>query len=745
MPKTTFLNTYTRWEQKGYTHAIGHNPEMLDDQAKIDLLKECKKRTLEQQGWRTTAQFQNTLERFWRDTLHRRGDKRWRELPFEPSESAVREKMGEFIPHKRRQGDKQDAARLRARTWLLVLIASAAVSKTSLTGENGGLWPADPTAVRSSLIYITDELSTDLNPSFTKAPVRVAAGFDAELREGNLGIKNATGLDASVEAAAYSTPENQARSALTGSSTFSSAEAKEAQPKKVKPISAGTSRGTRWYGDMCAHRGVSIDFTTAGDGTLVCMTATFKDKSLCDKRAERHRQRVMKGAHVDMEELTRNLASMLHTSGASAEAPGEPVDPTQASPGLSPIASSEGASPLSPPDDPGDYVAETAIKEEGKDIRPSKATMEKNILKEGNEAALLTYMKVVHAILVKHNFKAPLYRTIFKFLANFERWAHSSMTPAVILGAYETTSWVPWSLDSWLRRWSGYKKLTLSDLEFIGEAFPNLVSIAEVNGVIHQEDASDLLANFIEGAQKAILSKVALANLAATAMRKPTHLRPFNQWGACHMSSSGILELRREASELREAESLLREQEAGQKNVTTEMRESIYDLFKCLEEKDYLKLRLVCRAFWTIFVPNRRFALKLAGILQVRRSAATRNLNMQHAQEYLEEQNRTATTPTTPTTNATTTTTTNPTPTPTPTATTTATTTTTTATATAPPTNKRKYTTRCAFVGCTSKLDKTLAKDQWTACGKGKCKLLFCEGIEPCTNALRDHRGVCGT
>ncbi|KAJ1427343.1 hypothetical protein B484DRAFT_397230 [Ochromonadaceae sp. CCMP2298] len=122
------------------------------------------------------------MERFWRDTLRRRNYKRWRDLPFEPSESAVREKMGIFIPHKRRQGDKQDAARFRARTWFLVPIASAAVSYSVLTGENGGLWPNDPTGIRPALICNTDELSTNLNPAFQKAQVRCAAGMDAALR-----------------------------------------------------------------------------------------------------------------------------------------------------------------------------------------------------------------------------------------------------------------------------------------------------------------------------------------------------------------------------------------------------------------------------------------------------------------------------------------------------------------------------------------------------------------------------------
>ncbi|KAJ1384294.1 hypothetical protein B484DRAFT_440532, partial [Ochromonadaceae sp. CCMP2298] len=58
---------------------------------------------------------------------------------------------------------------------------------------------------------------------------------------------------------------------------------------------------------------------------------------------------------------------------------------------------------------------------------------------------------------------------------------------------------------------------------------------------------------------------------------------------------------------------------------------------------------------------------------------------------------------------------------------------------------KRKVTRRCSNTGCTTKLDAALVADEWTACGKGKCKLYFCCTSNQCQQSLAQHIFVCGT
>ncbi|KAJ1414625.1 hypothetical protein B484DRAFT_401708 [Ochromonadaceae sp. CCMP2298] len=596
----TFNDTYARWLVKGYTEAIGHNPEMLDDQARED---PC-----------------------------RSAGNRWRDLPFEPGKSAVIERMGIFIPHKRRQGNKQDAARLRARTWFLVPIASAAVSYSVLTGENGRLWPNDPTGIRLALIYNTDELSTNLNPIFQKAQVGCAAGMDAALREAHVGMKHLTGQTAAAEQQSYSTAESTAHTSLTSSATMSQAEAAR-PPTKPKPISSFTKKGTRTHGDLCAHRTDSIDFTTAGNGFLrhrarQIQAAHKTTALLCkDQAASSSASQEVRAAAAT---LTINTSFQSSSTDLEAAAIAQELES-----GVIPrhVYTMDGCGdPLKAMmrffEDPAlmkyfpansscykHWNAGTGVYQQkdvaaGHKVFNSLVLHEKDIIMEGNEAALPYYMEAVHLILLELKFHASLYRTIFKFMANFEHWAHTAMNRHTITDAYRLTGWGPWKLDSWLRRWSGYKKLTAADLSHIGAAFPGL------------EDAKAMLGDFIEDVQERGLSMLALANLVATAIRKPTYLRPLNQWGAAHLTSSGLLQGRRVAYELREAAALLKEQKAG---ATTEL----------------LALRLATGMLLpktlNTLQKGARYTPRLSRVLKTRLAACTRALNMDIAQRYLEQ------------------------------------------------------------------------------------------------------------
>ncbi|KAJ1438302.1 hypothetical protein B484DRAFT_428090, partial [Ochromonadaceae sp. CCMP2298] len=652
----TFKDMYNRWVLKGYVAHVGHNPAILDEIGEQDLEIECGSRSIEGAGWRTVVQFRKVIEPFWRATLQRRGDKRYRELTCEISASSVRERMAKYIPEFMRMADKQNLARFCARVNFLAAITSAAVSFSVLQGENGGLYPDDPTAIMPALIFNTDELSTDLNPTFEKDPIRVAAGTGKALRGENFGVKGVTGVLLETFQEAYSTPEAIEKSDLAASTTLSTATpaAKtKTHPQAGKPISSWTKK-RRYYGDSFAHRGVSVDFTTSGDGQLVQMTATFQDDSLppgsfyiypLQTVLPGEVYMILRHPKVDQEKLSvKKLKNILYPACARFR--------DRVVLGQEDIAKLMRNLARLQAQNQGTALYQQNDVSCGHKVFHGFVKCEKDIICEGNEGSLPTYMRAVHNILVGHQFPASLYRTIFKQMANFPHWSHAAMNRHNLLQGYRLTGFVPWSLDAFLRRWSGSKVLEKRDFERIRDAFPHLVEIAHVTGVIYDEYAKEQLGDFLNEVHEKGLSKLALAVIANHEKTKRDEDRPLNQGGATHLDNAGLLDKRREWCEVAEAKELLKQGErdavlkldalrvcVGQllspeadrmlKGVTLKrLREKIYVPYKMLSEKDYLKLRGVCKAFAKVFAPCERYTPKFSkGIAAMRTTASATAAN----------------------------------------------------------------------------------------------------------------------
>jgi hypothetical protein len=264
----------------------------------------------------------------------------------------------------------------------------------------------------------------------------------------------------------------------------------------------------------------------------------------------------------------------------------------------------------------------------------SNVKTEKDILVEGEEVKLPHYMPAVHQILVKTKFKAPLYRTVYKMMANIEVWALSSMNKHNLDVGYKITGWVPWNLFAFLQRWAGWKSLTESDLQKIADVFPALEAVADLHGVIHKEFAVEILGDFLREVQKEGLSRLALAHLAAQELLKPAYLRPLSEWPACILDNTGLLRGRRERWEAKEELRAQAEAEAVQFTFVQvfqlvagvciplsvqrvlkglkqgSFREQIYGLRKFLDEADYLSLRGATKSLWKTLPINKRFAPK---------------------------------------------------------------------------------------------------------------------------------------
>jgi hypothetical protein len=758
MPVMSFYDMYTRWQVRGTITAIGHNPPLLDEESKAALEQEVERRSLEGAGWRTVADFAQSIEPFWRDTIRRRGDKRWQELPWKPGTSTIRARMAEYIPHRLRAADRQNVKRFNVRVNLLPAISGAAVSRSVLQGKSGGMWPEDPTGIQPAFIFNTDELSTDVQPIFTKKPSRISNSAASVLRRENFGVKSVDGLAASTYTAAYSTLPAIERSAPTSSATLALA-APGSEVDRSTPISAW-QRSSRYYGKKMAHRGVSIDFTTSGDYKLICMTATWTDSKIPEEKfhiyplqsttpgevylilraikvdedklaiaklqnilfpaTTRHRERIVASQCISMADLATDLAGHSSsgprrrgTSDSSSESSSESSSDSSSSSDRQHNMSMEGGrwnpparvgeknwpravltmdgcgTPLtaiircaeepalfrSMPPKTNIYKHQaqgTALFQQndackGHQVFNDLVDKEKDILCEGSEAAMPYYMKAVHDILVGvklidgQGFAVDLYRTIFKFMCNFEHWAHCAMSRHNLMQGYMLTGWVPWNCDAFLQRWAGYKNLELHDLHRIGAAFPQLVAVAQVHGMLHKEFVTKIMGEFINEAHQKGVSRIALQAIALEECKKPISLRNINEWGPCQIDNTGLLARRREAVERREEDNL---QESKRKyartvlmaikmatgvllypkrvldsvvNVDADVREAIYTKYKCLGEEDFLQLRLVSKDYFAAFKATVRYAPIYSKALSLKKSRATKARRTEEARLLLED------------------------------------------------------------------------------------------------------------
>ncbi|KAJ1394103.1 hypothetical protein B484DRAFT_472864, partial [Ochromonadaceae sp. CCMP2298] len=151
------------------------------------------------------------------------------------------------------------------------------------------------------------------------------------------------------------------------------------------------------------------------------------------------------------------------------------------------------------------------------------------------------YMPKVDFVLKRAGLKPQLQRTIYKFMANFERWVVESMDHTKILNGYRITGWSPWCLTTWLERWAGFGSLDQADFDFIEQVFPSLIACADAHGTVHEEYARKIMGDFIDRVQGKGLSQFSLAFLAAQLVGKPTWLKPLNQWTATHLTNSQVL------------------------------------------------------------------------------------------------------------------------------------------------------------------------------------------------------------
>jgi hypothetical protein len=145
------------------------------------------------------------------------------------------------------------------------------------------------------------------------------------------------------------------------------------------------------------------------------------------------------------------------------------------------------------------YVQSTALFQ-AHDVSKAHSTMNilaqhnSNVLVEGRDDGLIPdYLKVVDETLVEANVPTSSRGTYVKFFANAERWMdHAFGFPILSKGWVKSGQW-SWYLQTFLKRYSGFKYLTSADLKQICEVMGYLTFIAYGNGTVTEEAVLHLL------------------------------------------------------------------------------------------------------------------------------------------------------------------------------------------------------------------------------------------------------------
>ena len=328
MPVSTFSKEYERHMTLGdHTAKLkrGRLP-LFDDIAEVAMVEEIRRRGSTGSGFDTHDQFKQFLERFWRETLCRRGVSGWETRQFCLSDSKFFELQTKFIPEITSRADKNNKQRLLCRVNMLVPLTTAAVLYSTMRGLNGGLYPDDPTGVPPALIFGEDTTTLSLEPSFEKCKVRTGPGTKAMLRGEGLSVKTTDGFSK------CHFQSSNIPSASTGPVVSYDVRKKYDSPRNIyHPFHCSPAKESHHVPICCmpseyqadenytfSHCGIALDFTMSVDAKVAIKIASITDNNLDGNEPllielckERRVYLVVKGTDTDELKLSQLLDSYI--------------------------------------------------------------------------------------------------------------------------------------------------------------------------------------------------------------------------------------------------------------------------------------------------------------------------------------------------------------------------------------------------------------------------------------------------
>jgi hypothetical protein len=615
MPKSTFQDVFNRWKSKGSseTSSAGRK-SFLDDVAIDEMTTEIFKRSAAGGGFDTHSQFKHFLEKYWRDTLNRNGQRDWAMRQFSISDSVFYALQAKHLPELTTKADKNNRQRLLCRLNVMVPIASAALTYSVLQGLNGGLYPDDPTGAHPSLVIGEDTTTIELKPHFETGKVRCGPGTKALMKGAGLSVKQTVGvhsretIDSDVADSSRSHKlvfDIRIKNESTDNvhHPFHCTPYKSHNKVPICTMPSGYTKG----GDYTFKRsGVACDFGLTCAPDVLFKIITVKENLLKDRyeihelSRDREVYLVLKGNDIDETQLQLDIDKMIVfpaavrrrarimdaadkmnacmsafkdmtlDSGVPAsddvldtprivfcmDGKGEPLEARMEffeNPELvnlfpdhaSQLKYWHASSMLFAFNDTADFHSNLK----------SNVLKEKDIICQGDEARLPEYMSLVDMILKKHKMTPIRQRTYFQFIANFEHWVTSAASYGVLKVGCEIAGIWPFSLYQFISRFAGARSLDDKDYETIVAHFPYLVDVAYRLGYVDPQYVDAVFADFTKSLQQQTLSRQALEVLKSEELKKVKPFTAMNikNWGAAHLNSSNVLQVRRDQVAAKEA------------------------------------------------------------------------------------------------------------------------------------------------------------------------------------------------
>ena len=201
--------------------------------------------------------------------------------------SSLHTMMKTYVPEKVSQGDRNNLNRIRARANLVIHLIAAVVTFSVLKGENGGLYPEDPTGIRPDKIFASDATTVLMNQAMQVGETRVAKGTGKRMRQQGMGVSapsNAAMVEhlrdvalAATQPPAHEAAQEAAQEATSpdGPLHFSRGQ-EELQPMTCPPGEREKQRA-KTLGPVT----IKLDHTqTARTGELICRVVSIKQKEV---------------------------------------------------------------------------------------------------------------------------------------------------------------------------------------------------------------------------------------------------------------------------------------------------------------------------------------------------------------------------------------------------------------------------------------------------------------------------------
>jgi len=185
---STFHRRLKAYKKGGSLSTVGHRHSWIHFSLVEEIHYACHKRSNEGLGFSSDENFLRFIVPYIRRSyvLFERTEKSKESINM--AHSSLHTMMKTYVPEKVSQGDRNNLNRIRASANLVIHLIAAVVTFSVLNGENGGLYPEDPTGIRPDKIFTSDATTVLINQTTQAGETRVAKGTGKRMRQQGMGV-----------------------------------------------------------------------------------------------------------------------------------------------------------------------------------------------------------------------------------------------------------------------------------------------------------------------------------------------------------------------------------------------------------------------------------------------------------------------------------------------------------------------------------------------------------------------------